>query len=111
MSVGGGGLSFPEEVILLFHCGALCVGPKHVAPKSVTPSGFTLVLRFSSAAGCAVAVDSKWMKPMRAAVSPHVPEFLHLGAPAVTLAATTFSTVGIDVLAIELVGYAGNGGG
>ena len=44
-------------------------------------------------------------------MSFHVPEFLHLGALAVMLAATAVSTVGIDVLAIELGGHAGNGGG
>ena len=51
------------------------------------------------------------MKTMRAAVSSCVTEFLHLGVPAVPLAATAVSAVGIDVLAIELGGHAVDGGG
>jgi hypothetical protein len=98
-------------VILLFHCNALGVGPKHIVPESVTPCSFNLVLGLFVVAGCAVVVDSNWMKTMWAAVCFHVPEFLHLGVPAVTLAATSVSAVGIDVLAIELGGHAGDGGG
>ena len=98
-------------VTLLFHCNALDVWPKHVTPESVTPCSFNLVLGLFVVAGCSVVVDSNWMKTMQAAVSFHVPEFLHLGAPAVTLAATAVSTVGVDALAIELGGHAGDGGG
>jgi hypothetical protein len=109
MSVGGGRLSFPRWVILLFHCNTLGVGRKHVAPESVTPCSFNLELGLFPASGRTVMVDSNWMKTMRDAVSSPVLEFFHLGVPAVTLAATTVSTVGIDVLTIELGGHAGDG--
>ncbi len=110
MSVGGSLLSFPRWVILLFHCNARGIEPKHVAPKPVAPCGFALVLGLFVDAGHAVVFDSNWMKTMRAAVSSHVPEFFHLGSP-VLLPAPAVSAVGIDVLAIELGGHAGNGGG
>jgi hypothetical protein len=110
MSVGGSLLSFPRWVILLFHCNALGIGPKHVTPKPVAPCSFALVLGLFVDAGHAVVFDSNWMKTMRAAVSSHVPEFFHLGVP-VSFPATTVSAVGIDVLAIELGGHAGDGGG
>jgi len=112
MSVGWGRLSFPQWVILLFHCNALGIGPKHVSLKSVAPCSFDLVLGLFIGAGCAVMVDSNWMKTMRAAISSHVSEFCHLGVPAVSLATTAaVSAVGIDVLAVELGGHAGDGGG
>ncbi len=110
MSVGGSLLSFPRWVILLYHCDALGIRPKHIAPKPVAPCGSALVLGFFVDAGHAVVFDSNWMKTMRAAVSSHVLEFFHLGAP-VLLPAIAVSAVGIDVLAIELGGHAGNGGG
>ena len=108
MSVGGGLLSFPQWVLLLLHCNALGVGPKHVASESVAPCGFDLVLGFFIGAGCAVVVEPDWMKTMQAAISTHVLEFCHLGAPAATSAVTA---VGIDVLIVELGGHAGDGGG
>ncbi len=58
MSVGGGRLSFPRWVILLFLCDALGVGPKHVTPESVTPHSFNLVLGLFPATGRTVVVDS-----------------------------------------------------
>ena len=110
MSVGGGLLSFPRWVLLLLHCDALGVGPKHVAPKYVAKCSFALVFGLFVDAGHAVMFDSNWMKTMRAAVSSHVPEFVHLGAPGL-LAATAENAVGIDVHTIELGGHASNGGG
>ena len=108
MSVGGILLSFPRWVILLFHCNALGVGPIHVAPEPVAPCSVTLVLGLLVDAGCAVVLDSHWVKTMRAAVSTHVPEFLHLGAPGLLVV----TAVGIHVFTIvELGGHAGNGGG
>ena len=108
MSAGGSLLSFPRWVILLFHCDAHGVWPIHVAPETVAPCSFALVLGLLVDAGCAVVLDSHWMKSMRAAVSTHVPEFLHLGAPGLLVV----TTVGIDVLTIvELGGHAGDGGG
>ncbi len=109
MSVGGSLLSFPRWVILLYHCNVLGIGQKHVAPEPVAPCGFALVLGLFVDADHAVVFDSNWMKTMLAAVSSHVPEFFHLGAP-VLLPAIAVSAVGIDVLAIELGGHAGDGG-
>ena len=108
MSVGGGLFSFPRWVLLLLPCYALGIGPKHVAPESVAPCGFDLVLRLFIGAGCTVVVELDWMKTMQAAVSAHVSEFCHLGAPA---AASTVTAVGIGVLVVELGGHAGDGGG
>ena len=110
MSVGGSLLSFPQWVILLFHCDALGVMPKHVAPEPVAPCSFALVLRLFIDAGHAVVFDSNWIKTMRAAVRSHVPKFFHLGA-SVLLAATAVYAVGVDVLTIELGGHARDGGG
>ena len=92
----------------MFHCDALGVGPIHVAPEPVAPCGFALVLGLLVDAGCTVVLDSHWVKAMRAAVSTHVAEFLHLGAPGLFVV----TTVGIDVLTIvEFGGHAGDGGG
>jgi len=107
MSVGGSLLSFPRWVILLFHCNVLGIGPIHVAPEPVAPCSFALVLRLFVDAGQAVVFNSNWMKTMRAAVSSHVSEFLHLGAHGLLVV----TAVGIDVLTIELGGHAGDGGG
>jgi hypothetical protein len=62
MSVGRSLLSFPRGVLLLFHCNAFGAGPKHVALESVASCGFALVFRFLVDAGCAVVLDSNWMK-------------------------------------------------
>ncbi len=110
MSVGCGRLSFPRWVILLFHCDALGSGPKHVASEPVAPCSFDLVLGLFVDADHAVMGDSNWMKTMQAAVSSQFPDFGHLGAPFVLMAATAGSAVGIDVLAIELGDHAGDGG-
>ena len=42
------------------------------------------VLGLFPAAGCAIVVESNWMKTMRAAVRSHVTGFLHSGAAAVS---------------------------
>ncbi len=86
-------------------------GPIHVTPQSVRPGGFRLVLGLLPVAGGAVVVGSDWMKTVQTEVGSHIPECLPLRVPAVLLTAAVLFFIGIDVLAIELAGHEGYGGG
>ncbi len=95
----------------MFDCYPIGCGPIHVPPQSVGPGGFYLVLGLLPVAGGAVVVESNWMKTVQTAVGFHILECLPLRVPAVLLAATVIFFIGIDVLAIELAGHEGDGGG
>ncbi len=96
---------------MLFDRYPIGCGPIHVTPQSVGPGGFRLVLGLLPVAGGDVVVDSNWMKTVQTAAGSHIPECLPMRVPAGLLAAAVLFFIGIDVLAIELAGHEGYGGG
>ncbi len=89
--------------------------PIHVAAKAVgpSPSGGNVVLGLCPAVGGAVVVGANWMEPVRTAVGAHVPDFLHLGLPALASAAATSIGAAVGILGLivgHLQGHGGNGG-
>ena len=82
LSVGGGRLSFPRVVIVLFDGNAFGGWPKHVTAESVGPGGGNVVFGLLPKTICAVVVSADWVKTVGVAICSHVADFLHLGASA-----------------------------
>ncbi len=79
LSVGGGSLSFPCCIVLLFDSNTLGNGPVHVTFHSVGPSSVLLVAVQFAGACLAVVIVANWVEAVGVAVGAHVAKRLHLG--------------------------------
>ena len=111
LSVGGGQVSFPRVVIMLFNGDAFGGWPKHVTAKSVVPGGGNIVVGLLPSAIQAVMVGTNWMKAVGVAMCSHVAEFLHLGASALAIACSPPGVWVLVFIVCQLCGHGSNGGG
>ena len=97
LSVGGGSLSFPCCVVLLFNSDMLGNGPVHVTLHSVGPSSVVLVaVRFAGAC-LAVVIVANWVEAVGVAVGAHVAKRLHLGFATCSTTVSSVLAVGVWV--------------
>ena len=103
LSIGGGSLSFPFCVILLFNSNMLGYGPVNVTLHSVGPSSVVLVAVQFVGACLAVVIVANWVEAMGMAVGAHVAKRLHLGFATcpTTVAAVLAAGVWVDIYAVR----------
>ena len=73
LSIGGGRLSLPCRVVLLFDGDSRSGGPKHVPSKLIIPCCLCVVSLLLALASFTVMAGAHWVKAMGATISSHVP--------------------------------------